>query len=216
MQSQDDPRGEAPDRDDRCGEDPNAHTSPCAGIPIMIDVDPGSTRSRRSRSAFGPLPDRGATRPAGSRFDAQTPGDSSMGFQDVPHPWVLPSPALMHILFDHPVIDNRLIVDSAHFLQTFAGKKLACTAPHHRPHPLARCSPLAWDRFNIFRSLGNPAIDGTKGGDRPGQGAIRNFFRWGAFLGGGWPVYFQCAVEQRLARQAHNLEVVGSIPTGAT
>jgi hypothetical protein len=25
-----------------------------------------------------------------------------------------------------------------------------------------------------------------------------------------------CAVEQRLARQAHNLEVVGSIPTGAT
>jgi hypothetical protein len=25
----------------------------------------------------------------------------------------------------------------------------------------------------------------------------------------------QCAVEQRLARQAHNLEVVGSIPTGA-
>ena len=24
-----------------------------------------------------------------------------------------------------------------------------------------------------------------------------------------------CAVEQRLARQAHNLEVVGSIPTGA-
>jgi acyl-CoA thioesterase YciA len=26
----------------------------------------------------------------------------------------------------------------------------------------------------------------------------------------------KCAVEQRLARQAHNLEVVGSIPTGAT
>ena len=25
----------------------------------------------------------------------------------------------------------------------------------------------------------------------------------------------KCAVEQRLARQAHNLEVVGSIPTGA-
>ncbi len=28
-------------------------------------------------------------------------------------------------------------------------------------------------------------------------------------------VLFHCAVEQRLARQAHNLEVVGSIPTGA-
>jgi hypothetical protein len=29
-------------------------------------------------------------------------------------------------------------------------------------------------------------------------------------------VRYICAVEQRLARQAHNLEVVGSIPTGAT
>ena len=29
-------------------------------------------------------------------------------------------------------------------------------------------------------------------------------------------IELKCAVEQRLARQAHNLEVVGSIPTGAT
>jgi hypothetical protein len=29
-------------------------------------------------------------------------------------------------------------------------------------------------------------------------------------------IELECAVEQRLARQAHNLEVVGSIPTGAT
>ncbi len=28
-------------------------------------------------------------------------------------------------------------------------------------------------------------------------------------------LYYMCAVEQRLARQAHNLEVVGSIPAGA-
>lgn len=28
-------------------------------------------------------------------------------------------------------------------------------------------------------------------------------------------VYFSCAVEQWLARQAHNLEVVGSNPAGA-
>jgi hypothetical protein len=28
-------------------------------------------------------------------------------------------------------------------------------------------------------------------------------------------IELRCAVEQRLARQAHNLEVVGSIPTGA-
>ena len=34
--------------------------------------------------------------------------------------------------------------------------------------------------------------------------------------GRGLPLYYLCAMEQRLARQAHNLEVVGSIPTGAT
>lgn len=38
----------------------------------------------------------------------------------------------------------------------------------------------------------------------------------GSFLGGAMEVRYICAVEQRLARQAHNLEVVGSIPTGAT
>ena len=37
----------------------------------------------------------------------------------------------------------------------------------------------------------------------------------GASLGGGNAILWQCAVEQRLARQAHNLEVVGSIPTVA-
>jgi hypothetical protein len=36
-----------------------------------------------------------------------------------------------------------------------------------------------------------------------------------AFLWGAYAVLLPCAVEQRLARQAHNLEVVGSIPTGA-
>ena len=35
-------------------------------------------------------------------------------------------------------------------------------------------------------------------------------------LGGRGRIELECAVEQRLARQAHNLEVVGSIPTGAT
>ena len=38
----------------------------------------------------------------------------------------------------------------------------------------------------------------------------------GSFLEGAMEVRLTCAVEQRLARQAHNLEVVGSIPTGAT
>ena len=32
----------------------------------------------------------------------------------------------------------------------------------------------------------------------------------------GHRLYSECVVEQRLARQAHNLEVVGSIPTGAS
>ena len=37
-----------------------------------------------------------------------------------------------------------------------------------------------------------------------------------AFFREGMGLRLTCAVEQRLARQAHNLEVVGSIPTGAT
>src|SRR5262245_45461906 len=36
-----------------------------------------------------------------------------------------------------------------------------------------------------------------------------------AFLRGGKGLRSICAVEQRLARQAHNLEVAGSIPAGA-
>lgn len=48
------------------------------------------------------------------------------------------------------------------------------------------------------------------------QERVRRILSEGSFLRRGCTLYFKCAVEQRLARQAHNLEVVGSIPTGAT
>src|SRR4051812_20085473 len=42
-----------------------------------------------------------------------------------------------------------------------------------------------------------------------------SFFETSPFLPPRLVVAYQCAVEQRLARQAHNLEVAGSIPAGA-
>src|SRR5262249_1426829 len=47
------------------------------------------------------------------------------------------------------------------------------------------------------------------------EGSLQQLRVESPFLGGRVRIKLECAVEQRLARQAHNLEVVGSIPTGA-
>ena len=46
-------------------------------------------------------------------------------------------------------------------------------------------------------------------------GDTEKFMKKNSFPYGHGRIELECAVEQRLARQAHNLEVVGSIPTGA-
>ncbi len=95
------------------------------GIPFRIGEDRCSTRRRLVRSAANPLPIRGATGSIPSCFDNPSVRRFLYGMATRTHPWVRLFRAIMHILCDHFVIDNHPIAETDHFLQTFAGQRLA-------------------------------------------------------------------------------------------
>ena len=88
--------------------------------------------------------------------------------------------------------------------------------------PRSSAKPLIY-ALGIIDAINFPGIGRFRRGIRTAatsRGAVSGRSRKNSGVGAGQAgehdVLFECAVEQRLARQAHNLEVVGSIPAGAT